>query len=92
MIREDYWNYCPRCDLIIDTDDMFKPACRCITEVEEWTDEEFREGYNDLPRHVREYFTPPSDEIPPECIEPPINFQKGDIGHPYNNIEHKERE
>ena len=22
-------NYCSRCDLVIDTDDMFEPACSC---------------------------------------------------------------
>ena len=59
MIREDTGNFCSRCDLIIDTEDMFEPACQCITEVEDWTDEKFNTEFDDLPRHVREYFGEP---------------------------------
>ena len=64
IIKEDYWNYCSRCDLVINTEDMFEPACSCISEVEDWSEEQFREKYNDLPRHVRENFHPPEKQEP----------------------------
>ena len=62
VIREDYWNYCSRCDMIIDTDNMFEPTCSCISEIEGWSDEQFNEEYNSLPRHIRENFGPPKEQ------------------------------
>ena len=63
MIVEDTNNFCSKCDNIIDTDDMFVPACNCISEVEEWTPNQLREGWNDLPPHIRSYFQPPTPKI-----------------------------
>ena len=51
--------FCARCDLVIDTSDMFEPACTCYSEVENMTDADFREVYDSLPTHLRDYFTPP---------------------------------
>lgn len=61
VIREDYWNYCSRCDMIIDTEDPYEPACNCISEIEDWSNEQLQEEYYNLPRHVRENFRPPDD-------------------------------
>ena len=70
MIREDTGNFCSRCDLIIHTEDMFEPACRCTSEVENMSDEDFRNEWDNLPRHVREYFQPPEQG---ESNAPPIS-------------------
>ena len=62
--------FCPSCDLIIDTDDMFEPACKCITDAEKLSDSEFAEVYDSLPLHVRHHFTPPTpQENPPMKID-----------------------
>ena len=63
MIVEDNGNFCSRCDLIINTDDMFQPACSCITEVENWSENRFKKEWEDLPSHVREYFRPPEGDL-----------------------------
>ena len=52
-------NHCSRCDLIIDTEDMNEPTCHCITDVEQMSYSEFAEEYNNLPTHIRVYFSPP---------------------------------
>ena len=58
MIRYDYWNYCDRCREPIDGD-MYDTTCNCIAEIEEWSNEELDEAWDDLPRHIRDNFTPP---------------------------------
>ena len=52
-------NHCSRCDLIIDTGNMNEPTCHCITDVEQMSYREFAEEYDNLPTHVRVYFSPP---------------------------------
>jgi len=59
MIVEDTDNFCPRCDLIIDTEDIFEPACNCISEVESWSEKQFQEERENLPSHIQTYFRPP---------------------------------
>jgi len=59
MIVEDTDNFCPRCDLVIDTEDMFEPACNCISEVESLSEKKFQEEWESLPSHIRRYFQPP---------------------------------
>ena len=53
MLIEDTGNFCLLCNIIIDTEDMFEPACNCISEIEEW---------ENLPSHIRSYFKPPKGE------------------------------
>ena len=59
MIVEDYWNYCDRCSQEIDPKDFSTPGCNCITEVEEWSEKQFKEEWENLPSHIRDYFKPP---------------------------------
>lgn len=52
-------NICSRCDQIIDTEDMLEPACNCISEVESMSLDEYSNEYENLPIHIRQYFSPP---------------------------------
>ena len=51
--------FCERCDNIIKTEDMFEIACSCHHEIEAMSDADFREVYDSLPHHLRDYFSPP---------------------------------
>ena len=52
--------FCKRCDLIIDTPHFDEPACNCHTKIEEMSDAEFIEIYDELPAHLKDYFKPPA--------------------------------
>ena len=65
--------FCERCDNIIETEDMFEIACNCHHEIEAMSDADFREVYDSLPTHLRDYFTPPEPKPKPFSI---IRFRR----------------
>ena len=89
MIVEDTGNFCSRCDNIIDTDDMFEPCCNCISEVEEWTPNQFREEWDNLPSHIKNCFQPPKPLILTSIHQKgaiSILYEDGQWGHYYPNV------
>lgn len=86
---EDTGNICSLCDMIIDTDDPNKPACNCVSEIDQWSENDLRDAWDDLPTRIQEYYKPPRPLIEKSVHRHKVisvKYTDGTWGHYYPNV------